>query len=68
MYGLVGWSVAVPAVAGASLGVWLDRKLNDPFSWTLTLLFAGLMLGCINAWYWVKRESQREEDDEAPKQ
>jgi ATP synthase protein I len=59
MYGLVGWSIAMPAVAGAALGLWLDRKFPSSFSWTLTLLSAGLILGCVNAW--VKRESQ--EDD-----
>ncbi len=58
MYGLVGWSVAVPAVGGALLGLWLDRKLHGRISWTLTLLFAGLVLGCVNAWLWVKRESR----------
>jgi len=69
MYGLVGWSVATPAVAGAALGMWLDRKLGDPFSWTLTMLFAGLALGCLNAWFWVKRESEDEDiaDREIPK-
>ena len=61
MYGLVGWSIAVPAVAGAALGLWLDRKLGDRFSWTLMLLFAGLILGCLNAWFWVQRESQDED-------
>jgi len=61
MFGLVGWSVAVPTVAGIALGVWLDAELRDGISWTLTLLFVGVVLGCINAWYWVKRESRHDD-------
>jgi ATP synthase protein I len=59
MFGLIGWSIAVPVVAGIALGVWLDRHWPAPFSWTLTLLFVGLVLGCINAWRWIKREGQQ---------
>ena len=57
MFGIVGWSVAVPTILGIGLGIWLDAKLQDRISWTLTFLFIGVALGCLNAWYWVKRES-----------
>ena len=64
MSGLIGWSVAVPTVLGAVLGVWLDTRRPQEFSWTLTLLFAGLILGCFNAWHWVAQQdaAMREED------
>jgi len=60
MFGLVGWAVAVPTLLGIVLGLWLDSRLPTRFSWTLTLLFVGVILGCINAWYWVRRESERD--------
>ncbi|NDY41613.1 ATPase F0F1 [Dissulfurirhabdus thermomarina] len=63
MFGVIGWSVAVPAVAFTALGVWLDRHWPADFSWTLTLLFIGVGVGCLNAWYWV-REHTRPEDAE----
>lgn len=57
MFGIVGWSVAVPTVLGI-LGGWLiDRAWPGRVSWTLTLMLAGVALGCLNAWFWVKRES-----------
>lgn len=58
MFGLVGWSVAVPVVAGIALGVWIDRRWPGEVSWTLTLLLAGAVLGAVNAWYWVQREGR----------
>ena len=58
MFGLVGWSVAVPTLAGVALGVWIDRTKPSQFSWTLMCLFLGVVVGCLNAWYWVKRESE----------
>jgi ATP synthase protein I len=60
MFGLVGWSVAVPTLVGVAVGLWLDRRFPGPASWTLTLLIIGVALGCANAWYWVKQESRRE--------
>lgn len=60
MFGLIGWAVAVPTLIGIALGLWLDAHWPQRFSWTLTLLFAGVILGCINAWRWVQRESRHE--------
>jgi ATP synthase protein I len=56
MMGLVGWSVVVPTLLGTGLGIWLDRRYPSSHSWTLTLLIAGLLLGCVNAWHWVEKE------------
>lgn len=58
MFGLVGWAVAVPTIIGVGLGVWLDREWESTISWTLTGLFVGVAVGCLSAWYWVKRESR----------
>lgn len=58
LMGLVGWSVAVPTLLGAMLGLWLDRHFPQGRSWTLALLAAGLALGCWNAWRWVAREEK----------
>lgn len=58
MFGLVGWSVAVPAVLGTAFGIWLDRRWPDDVSWTLTFLIIGVATGCLHAWYWIKHESE----------
>jgi ATP synthase protein I len=52
--------VALPTPAGALLGLWLDARVASRVSWTLTLLLAGALLGSLNAWYWVTRESRDE--------
>ncbi|MEO8452147.1 MAG: AtpZ/AtpI family protein [Gemmatimonadota bacterium] len=58
MMGLIGWSVAVPTLLGAALGLWLDQHHPGRHPWTLALLVAGLALGCLNAWHWVTKEDQ----------
>lgn len=58
MMGLVGWSVAIPTVLGLLVGIWLDKRLESGFSWTLTGLMLGVILGCLNAWLWVRKESR----------
>jgi len=60
MFGLIGWSVAIPTLIGVAVGIWIDNTWPSRFSWTLMLLLIGVILGCVNAWYWVKRESRRE--------
>ncbi len=59
MMGLVGWSVAIPTLIGIALGWWIDSTWPSRVSWTLTLLFVGVALGCLNAWHWVRQESRR---------
>jgi len=63
MTGLVGWSIAVPTLLGAALGLWLDGHHPGAHSWTLALLVGGLTLGCGNAWYWVAQEITDMEHD-----
>ena len=69
MMGLIGWSVVVPTLLGAALGIWLDNRHPGSHSWTLMLLIIGLAIGCLNAWHWVAKEDQamrdeREDNDE----
>lgn len=59
MFGLVGWAVSVPTLLGIGLGIWIDRRVQSQYSWTLMLLLIGIGLGCFNAWYWVSKEGQR---------
>lgn len=60
MFGLVGWSVALPTLLGVAIGIWIDTRWPSRYSWTLMCLFIGVIVGCLNAWFWVKRESRRE--------
>lgn len=57
MFGIIGWSVAVPTLLGALLGAWWDKHHAGPPSWTLALLVAGLIIGCANAWYWIAQQN-----------
>lgn len=67
MMGLVGWSVAIPTLIGLGLGMWIDSKLGDRISWTLTGLAAGVALGAGSAWYWISHEQKEaNRDDSSP--
>ena len=69
MMGLVGWTVTVPTLLGAALGLWLDRHHAGGRSWTLALLMAGLTVGCYTAWRWIAREanSMQDSNHDAPR-
>jgi len=69
MMGLIGWSVVVPTLLGAALGIWLDNRHPGSHSWTLMLMVIGLALGCFNAWRWVAKEDRemREDQDDTDK-
>ncbi|KLU05581.1 Sodium-transporting ATPase subunit Q [Rhodopirellula islandica] len=60
MFGLVGWSIAIPTLLGIAVGIWIDERWPSRFSWTLMLLIGGVGMGCLNAWWWVNRENEDE--------
>lgn len=69
MMGLVGWSIVLPTMAGILIGIWLDQPHTGKHPWTIALLVAGLLLGCLNAWRWIAKEDrairkEQEESDE----
>ena len=58
-FGVIGWSVALPTLAGVALGLWLDARFESgTISWTLTLMIVGLVCGLAIAWGWVRREGR----------
>lgn len=59
MFGLVGWSVAIPTLLFLALGIWIDGRFDTRFSWTLMMLAVGITIGGMTAWYWVREESRR---------
>lgn len=65
MFGLVGWAVAVPTVAGTALGIWLDGRFPGGPSWALTGLVCGVLVGSLNAWWWVGRTGIQEDKTDA---
>jgi ATP synthase protein I len=56
LVGAIGWMVSLPTVLGALLGRWLDGLFATGIFWTLSLLAAGLALGCASAWRHARRE------------
>jgi len=71
-FGVIGWSVAVPTVGGAFLGLWLNRVAPQDFSWPIALILGGAAMGVVIAWSWISRETtdqneqiqqQNKEDD-----
>ena len=67
MMGLIGWSIVIPTLLGASVGMWLDNRYPRTYSWTLTLLVLGLVVGCLNAWHWVDKEDREMKEDRGDK-
>jgi ATP synthase protein I len=61
--GMVGWTIAMPALLGVVAGVWLDARYPGPPPWTLVLLLVGTGIGVIGAWGWLAREQQSIERD-----
>lgn len=57
-FGMIGWSVAVPSVGGAFLGMWLDRVAPQDFSWTIALILGGVAVGAMLAWNWIDKEGR----------
>lgn len=64
LFGMVGWSITVPTLLGTALGIYLDKKYQQTFSWTLTFLIIGLAIGCVIAWQWIGNEHKNINDEE----
>jgi ATP synthase protein I len=64
MMGLIGWSVTIPTLLGAALGLWIDKRYPGKHAWTLALLVVGLVIGCLNAWHWVVKEDKAMQEEE----
>ncbi len=63
MSGLIGWTVVLPTLIGAALGIWVDSRYPSKYSWALMLLLLGLIIGCLNAWHWVNSEYKEMQED-----
>jgi ATP synthase protein I len=61
-FGMIGWSIAVPTVGGAFLGMWLDRNVPQDFPWVIALILGGVAVGGFIAWAWISREANEEEN------
>lgn len=54
--GTLGLLMALPIVAGAYLGNWLDGFSQDHYSvrWTLGMIFLGVMVGSMNIYLFIR--------------
>lgn len=55
-FGMIGWSIAVPTVGGAFLGLWLDSIAPQGFSWTIALILGGVVVGGFIAASWINKD------------
>jgi len=55
VFGVIGWSVAIPTVGGAFLGMWLNRIAPQSFSWPIALILGGVVIGGMVAWSWIDK-------------
>ena len=60
MLGILGWMVAIPALLLILLGNRLDAYPDGAPTWSVILLFAGIIIGSVNGWLWIKRESRND--------
>lgn len=55
--GTLGLLLAIPIVAGAYLGRWLDERVAGySVSWTLGMIALGVAVGVLNVWLFVSRQ------------
>lgn len=55
--GAIGWTIAVPTVLGAALGLWVDTLWPNNYSWFSMLLPVGFLVGCLAALFWSWQET-----------
>jgi ATP synthase protein I len=55
-FGTIGLMLALPIVAGAYLGRWLDeRSTGFSFSWTVSLIVIGVFIGAGNVVFFIRQ-------------
>jgi ATP synthase protein I len=53
--GVLGLVLVLPVIGGAYLGRWLDSlAAGYSMRWTMSLIFAGLVLGVFNVYFLIK--------------
>lgn len=53
--GVLGLLFVLPVVGGAYLGLWLDNRAEGySTTWTLSLLFLGIVVGAVNVYLFVR--------------
>lgn len=65
-FGMVGWSIAIPALLGIAIGLWLDNQLGSGRRYTLSFFMAGLAFGMVNVWRWINEYRDEPDDDGEP--
>jgi ATP synthase protein I len=59
LIGVGGWLFVLPVIGGAYLGNFLDRKVQQGISWTITFILLGFALGAYNVWeYYIRRHGK----------
>lgn len=57
--GTLGLVFVLPVILGAYLGRWLDTQLSGySISWTISLIFVGVVVGGINVWLMIREQDQ----------
>ncbi len=59
VFGVIGWSVAIPTVTGALLGGWLNEVAPQSFSWPIALILGGVVVGAMVAWNWIDKSRDK---------
>lgn len=55
----LGWDLAVPIIAGTLAGYFLDKWLATGHTFTLGLLFLGIVVSYYNLWRFIQRDERK---------
>jgi len=63
LFGLVGWSITVPALIGLAVGIYIDTEYPSRYLFSLMGFILGLLFGIWIAFYWINREQKEIEKE-----
>ena len=61
----LGWDLAVPIVGGTLIGYFLDKWLDSGHTFTLGLLFLGIVISYYNLWRFIRRVDRKSDAEQA---